>query len=347
MPGVVAVYTADDLGLEDRKPPMGFYAKEARRPFLARDRVRFVGEPIAVVVAETAYQAADAAEAVWADIEALPVVVSVDDAVAADTVLFDGRSDNVMWEIPSKGTIDFSRCETVVTEELWNSRVAPVSIEPRVVAADYTDGKLTCWASSQGTHGFRDGVAVPGHGTRRRTGAGERHRRWIRRQGLGLRRGDRGGTTGPPAGTPSALGREPHREPVGLRPRTSPGPDSHPRRDPGRTGHSLPPQRGAGLRGLPKVGGFPPRVHPQPGHRGLRHRQCGVFCGQRGHQHGPNMCLPGRRPAGGYSGHRASHGPVRRGNRNGPHRGTAGQLRGSRGLPVHHAHRHQHGLRRL
>ena len=159
MPGVVAVYTADDLGLEDRKPPMGFYAKEARRPFVARDRVRFVGEPLAVVVAEPAYQAADAAEAVWADIEALPVVVSVDDAVAADTVLFDGRSDNVMWEIPSTGAIDFSGCEAMVTERLWNSRVAAVPIEPRVVAAAYVDGKLTCWASSQGTHSFRDEVA--------------------------------------------------------------------------------------------------------------------------------------------------------------------------------------------
>ena len=60
MPGVVAVYTAADLGLDDRPPAMGFYAAEAIRPFLARDRVRFVGEPLAVVVAETAYQAADA-----------------------------------------------------------------------------------------------------------------------------------------------------------------------------------------------------------------------------------------------------------------------------------------------
>ena len=159
MPGVVAVYTADDLGLEDRKPPMGFYAKEACRSFLARERVRFVGEPVAVVVAETAYQAADAAEAVWADVDPLPAVVSVDDAVAADTVLFDGRSDNVMWEIPSTGAIDFSGCEAVVTEGLWNSRVAAVPIETRAVAAAYVDGKLTCGASSQGTHGCRDGGA--------------------------------------------------------------------------------------------------------------------------------------------------------------------------------------------
>jgi len=120
MPGVVAVYTSADLGLEDRPPAMGFYASEAVRPFLARDRVRFVGEPVAVVVAETAYQAADAAEAVWADVAPLTAVVSLDDAVAAETVLFETRHDNVMWQIPSAGAIDFSGCEVVVTEELWN-----------------------------------------------------------------------------------------------------------------------------------------------------------------------------------------------------------------------------------
>jgi len=159
MPGVVAVYTADDLGLDDRLPAMGFYAAEAIRPFLARDRVRFVGEPLAVVVAETAYQAADAVESVWADVEPLTAVVSLDDAVAAETVLFPDRDDNVMWQIPSAGAIDFSGCEVVVTEKLWNSRVAAVSIEPRVAAASFADGKLTYWASSQGTHDFRDGAA--------------------------------------------------------------------------------------------------------------------------------------------------------------------------------------------
>ena len=159
MSGVVAVYTSADLGLEDRPPAMGFYASEAVRPFLARDRVRFVGEPVAVVVAETAYQAADAAEAVWADVAPLTAVVSLDDAVAAETVLFEARDDNVMWQIPSAGAIDFSGCEVVVTEDLWNSRVASVSIEPRVVAASFADGKLTFWASSQGTHDFRDGAA--------------------------------------------------------------------------------------------------------------------------------------------------------------------------------------------
>jgi len=160
MPGVVAVYTAEDLGLDDRPPPNNEYATEAKRPFLARDRVRFVGEPVAVVVAETAYQAADAAEAIWADVEPLPVVATVTAAVAADTVLFPERSDNVIWEIPAKNTIDFSTCEAVVTMKLWNSRVAAVSIEPRVAAASYEDGRLTCWASSQGAHNHRNDVAL-------------------------------------------------------------------------------------------------------------------------------------------------------------------------------------------
>ncbi|MDP6077393.1 MAG: xanthine dehydrogenase family protein molybdopterin-binding subunit, partial [Acidimicrobiales bacterium] len=95
MPGVVAVYTAVDIGLDDRPPPMGFYPSEMMRPFLARDSVRFVGEPVAVVLAETAYQAADAAEAVWIDIRPLSVLVDLDEALAGDTVLFPELSHNV------------------------------------------------------------------------------------------------------------------------------------------------------------------------------------------------------------------------------------------------------------
>ncbi len=159
MPGVVAVYTADDLGLVDRPPPLGFFAQEAKRPFLARGKVRFVGEPVVVVVADSAYRAADAAEAVWIDIEPLTPVVTVAAAQAANTLLFEDRSDNVMFEIPTKDPIDFSDCEVVVTEDLWNSRVAAVSIEGRVAAASFEGEKLTCWASSQGAHDHRDAVA--------------------------------------------------------------------------------------------------------------------------------------------------------------------------------------------
>ena len=159
MPGVVAVYTAADIGLEDRPPPMGFYPSEMARPFLARDRVRFVGEPVAVVLAETPYQAADAAEAIWVDVKPLSVLVDLDEALAGDTVLFPELSHNVVWELPSSGSVDFSACEAVVEADLVNSRVAAVSIEPRVAAATFEDGRVTCWASSQGGHNYRDDVA--------------------------------------------------------------------------------------------------------------------------------------------------------------------------------------------
>jgi len=159
MPGVVAVYTAADLGLDDRPVTMGFYPSEMGRSFLARDRVRFVGEPIAVVVAESPYLAADAAEMIWADIEPLPPVLDLADALAGDTVLFPDLGHNVAFRNAVEDPIDFSGYEVVVTEDVANSRVAAVSIEPRVVAASIVDGRLTCWASSQGAHSFRQAVA--------------------------------------------------------------------------------------------------------------------------------------------------------------------------------------------
>ena len=159
MPGVVAVYTAADIGLEDRPPTMGFYPSEMARPFLARDRVRFVGEPVAVVLAETPYQAADAAEAIWVDVKPLSVLVDLDEALAGDTVLFPELSHNVVWELPSSGSVDFSACEAVIEADLVNSRVAAVSIEPRVAAATFENGRITCWASSQGGHDYRNDVA--------------------------------------------------------------------------------------------------------------------------------------------------------------------------------------------
>ena len=158
MPGVVAVYTAQNLGLADREGAMDFYASEMTRPYLARDKVRFVGEPIAVVVAETAYQAADAAESIWADIEPLDPVIDLNDSLEAKTVLFDGMENNICWEKEIEDPIDFSQYEVVISQDLVNSRVAPVSIEPRVAAATWENDRLIYWASSQGTHDFRDEV---------------------------------------------------------------------------------------------------------------------------------------------------------------------------------------------
>ena len=152
------MYTTQNLGLADREGAMDFYASEMTRPYLARDKVRFVGEPIAVVVAETAYQAADAAESIWADIEPLDPVIDLNDSLEAKTVLFDGMENNICWEKEIEDPIDFSQYEVVISQDLVNSRVAPVSIEPRVAAATWENDRLIYWASSQGTHDFRDEV---------------------------------------------------------------------------------------------------------------------------------------------------------------------------------------------
>src|SRR5436853_2038355 len=83
MPGVVAVYTADDLDLPDSHGFM-MLPPTMNRPPLARDRVRYVGDIVAVVVAETKAQAVDAAEAVIVDYDPLPAVVDPQAAILPD-----------------------------------------------------------------------------------------------------------------------------------------------------------------------------------------------------------------------------------------------------------------------
>ena len=78
MPGVFAIYTAENLDLADRAVILNAYEAEMTRPYLAREKVRFVGEPVAVVLAENEYLAADAAENIWVDIE--PCLLYTSDA---------------------------------------------------------------------------------------------------------------------------------------------------------------------------------------------------------------------------------------------------------------------------
>ena len=102
MPGVVEILTSTELGVA---PHHGFAVvhEDFRRPPLADGKVRFVGEPIAVVLAETLEQGEDAAEMVWADIEPLPAYVDAEDALADETVeIFDGHGSNQAMVIVDK-----------------------------------------------------------------------------------------------------------------------------------------------------------------------------------------------------------------------------------------------------
>lgn len=162
MPGVVAVYTAAYLGIEPAPPGMPMFNAEMKRARLAIDRVRFVGEPYAVVIAETRAQAVDAAEHVWADIEPLPAVVSVHDSATDDVLVHPNAGTNTSFAIPGSGADVFEGCDVTVELSFRNNRLAPCPLEPRAVVSKWgtVDGKehLTQWSENQGAHGTRDGL---------------------------------------------------------------------------------------------------------------------------------------------------------------------------------------------
>ena len=163
-PACSAVFTAADLELPDLTP-IPVVNQLMGRPLLARDTVRFVGEPIAVVVAGTVAAAADAAELVVVDIEPEPPVVSLTDAAAAGTLVHDAAGTNLAFELPVTDTasagLDFSGCEVTVDVSLVSQRLAAVPMEPRSAAAEWSaDGsRLTFYASTQAPHRVRDALA--------------------------------------------------------------------------------------------------------------------------------------------------------------------------------------------
>jgi carbon-monoxide dehydrogenase large subunit len=161
-PGVVAVLTVadmDDLPPPPPPPEDGVGGGEGAplplggpwaEPLLAVDRVRFVGEPVAIVITDDRYEGEDAAELVSVDYEPLPAVAHVDDALADQTLLFPGTDSNVAVTIGAAGDgTGFDGCDIVVERTIENQRLAPVPMEGRAVAASWADGKLTVWVSTQ------------------------------------------------------------------------------------------------------------------------------------------------------------------------------------------------------
>ncbi len=162
MPGVIEVLTGSDvdvLGPMPGSPPN--YPEGTARALLAGDRVRFVGEAIAVVVAETAAQAADAAETVVVDYEPLPALVNLADAESSDVLLFPDLGSNVMVTDTMGDELDFSDCEVVVEAQFVNQRLAPCPLETRTAASLWTDdGRLVHYASCQGVHPLQKGLSA-------------------------------------------------------------------------------------------------------------------------------------------------------------------------------------------
>src|SRR5712692_4642735 len=175
MPGVFAVLTgedwaADGLGTldpevmaEDMGGPKGYRTK---RPPLAIDRVRYVGERVAVVIAATEAQARDSADLVSVDYEMLPALVRAEDATrpgmppvhegAANNTSFTMRMGNADMVEPA-----FARAHHITRLSLYNNRVTAVTMEPRGCVGEYDPGtrRYTLHSSTQNVHGVRQILA--------------------------------------------------------------------------------------------------------------------------------------------------------------------------------------------
>ena len=164
-PGVIAAFTGADLDLDEVAPPMAMINAQMRQPLLARDVVRFVGEPLAVVVTEHRYQGEDAADLVDVDYDLLAPVVEMADAEAPGAaVLFPAAGSNVAATFGDRAALAaglFAGCEVVVSRTILNQRVAPAPMETRAAAAVWEPGgRLTAWIPNQGAQGTRTALAA-------------------------------------------------------------------------------------------------------------------------------------------------------------------------------------------
>ncbi len=156
-PGVLGVFTAADVDLAPLPPGAPIFNAAMTRPLLADGVVRFVGEPVAVIVSERPEQGVDAAELVWPDYDPLPAVVDPVEARRDEVIIHEAAGTNVIVDLAFGRTDDlFDGCEVVVTQEVVNQRVAAVPLESRAAAAAWVDGRLVQWSSTQHAHGVRD-----------------------------------------------------------------------------------------------------------------------------------------------------------------------------------------------
>jgi len=165
-PGVIAAFTWADLAdLPVIGAPMpGMMNEQMGQWLLARDVVRWVGEPVAVVVTEGRYQGEDAADLVDIDYEALPSVIDMTEAAADGApLLFPAAGTNVAASFGDRAALAadlFDSCEVVVSRTIANQRVAPAPMETRAAAAAWgADGRLTAWIPNQGAQGTRAALA--------------------------------------------------------------------------------------------------------------------------------------------------------------------------------------------
>jgi carbon-monoxide dehydrogenase large subunit len=167
MPGVVGIFTGEDLAADGIGGLIcgwmihskdGTPMKAGAHPALAQGKVRYVGDHVAVVIAETLAQAKDAAEAIEVDYEVLPAVVETASATKATTAVHDVAPDNTVfnWHLGNKEATDqaFAKAARVTTIDLVNNRLVPNPMEPRAALGEYDLGtdNYTLYTTSQNPH---------------------------------------------------------------------------------------------------------------------------------------------------------------------------------------------------
>jgi len=167
-PGVLAAWSTADLTDLARAIPAAWGGSHKGKPFavplLAAERVRYVGEPIAVVIAEDAHALADALEAVEVDYEPLEAFGTTDAALASRARVHEGWSDNSTLPVGTTigdGAAAFARADVEVGGRFRHARLAAAPIENRGAIAwpDAESGTLTIWASIQNPYRLRDAIA--------------------------------------------------------------------------------------------------------------------------------------------------------------------------------------------
>ncbi len=168
MPGVVAIYTGDDVAADKIGGLIcgwmihskdGTPMRAGPHPILAQGKVRYVGDHVAVVIAETLSQAKDAAEAIVVDYEVLPAVVEAGKAQAkgAPQVHTEAPANTVYdWHIGDKAATEaaFKAAKHVTKLDIVNNRLVPNAMEPRAAIGEYDAGNdaLTLYTTSQNPH---------------------------------------------------------------------------------------------------------------------------------------------------------------------------------------------------
>lgn len=161
--GIVAVFTAKDLEVKEgigiwttyEDPKLWKFVK--RKP-LADKKVRYAGEPVAIVIGTDKYSVRDAIDKVSVDYERLPAIVKMEDSLEDKVIIHEELKTNVAFDRTySAGNIEnaFKNADKVIPVEITNNRLIPSPMEPRGIIARYEGGSLTVWYSTQVPHTAR------------------------------------------------------------------------------------------------------------------------------------------------------------------------------------------------